>query len=171
MPRWERRNHRLATCLSMTPWDEIVLNNRGICLCLQTLECLWQDFHDSTSTAFLTSSLAMDETHNSKSTVKSSLTSQDQVLHLNILLGNGEGISKQLLGTWHDHREESVPPVRALLGTVCSAEPWVRVAWTLLGPHALFSILVELPWALLFPSMSGVYSRYLKHKVELEKGH
>lgn len=55
------------------------------------LECLWQDFNDSTSTAFWQASLAMDETHNSKSTVKSSLTSQDQTLHLNIFLGSGWG--------------------------------------------------------------------------------
>lgn len=41
----------------------------------------------------------------------------------------------------------------------------------LLGPCALFSFLVELPWTLLFSRVSGVHRRYFKHKVELEKGH
>lgn len=163
----ERRNHRLATCLSMTPRDEILLNNRGICLCLPTLECLWQDFNDSTSTAFWQASLAMDETHNSKSTVNRSLTSQDQTLHLNIFLGSGEGISEQLFRTWHGHREERLHPDRAPLCTVYSANSWVRVAWVLLGPHASFSFLVELIQALWFSRVLAVCSRYLKHKAEI----
>lgn len=93
-----RRNHRTATCLSLTPRDEILLHNGGIFLCLQTVECLWQDLNDSTSAVCWQASLAVDETNNSKSTVKSSLTSQTQILHLNIWLGSPWGILWTIIG-------------------------------------------------------------------------
>lgn len=103
----------------MTPKMKFCLTAEAFCLCLQTVECLWQNFNDSTSAAFWQASLAMDETNNSKSTVKSSLTSQDQTFHLNISLGRKWGSSQQLR-IWHDNREESALPQEHL----CVPSAW-----------------------------------------------
>lgn len=130
----------------MTPRDEILPNNKRFFLCLQTVECLWQDFNDSTSAAFWQASLAMDETNNSKSAVKSSLTSQDWTFHLNILLGIKGGFSEQLFRIWHDNKEESfltAPPC-----TFCSADTRTQVAWGTVGPCTLFYVFVGRPKSL-----------------------
>lgn len=73
------------------PEMKFCLTTEAFCLCLPMVECLWQDFNDSSSAAFWQASLAVDETN--KSTVKSSLLSQDQTFHLNILLGSKWGDS------------------------------------------------------------------------------
>lgn len=92
----------------------------------------------------MTSKLAMDETNNSKSTVKSSLPSQDQTFHMNILLGSewGDSLNSYLefdmiIGKRESTSSQSTPVTSSVWQTL---EPRGE---NFVGSCDLFEFLVE----------------------------